>query len=200
MDNSMKRSIILIGVGVLMASVVLCVAIYKKVYPFNGPMGIAAGQTAPDFALKDVQGHTVALKQLRGKVVIVNFWATWCPPCKEEIPWFMDLQNKYAGQNVQILGVSMDDANDHDEVVKYAGKIGINYPVLFGNEGLAQQYGGVEMLPTTYFISRNGVVVTRVLGQPRKREELERELLHAMNATSSVAPTGQAATAIKTIN
>lgn len=185
MESSMKRNILLVGAGVLLAAAVLCVAIYKKVYPFNAPMGLASGQPAPDFVLKDLQGRPVALNQYRGKVVILNFWATWCPPCKEEIPWFIDLQKKYAGQDVQILGVSMDDARDHDEVIKYAGKIGINYPVLFGDEGLAQRYGGVEMLPTTYYVDRAGRVVVRVLGQPNDRRELEDDLLRAIQSSSA---------------
>src|SRR5512138_1648113 len=87
------------------------------------------GKPAPDFALKDLNGNTVRLADLRGKAVLLNFWATWCPPCKVEIPWFVDLQKQYGPQGLQIVGVAMDDAGP-DAIAKFAKEMGINYTVL----------------------------------------------------------------------
>ena len=79
------------------------------------------GHDAPDFVLTDLQGNTVKLSDLRGKAVVLNFWATWCPPCKEEIPWLVDLQKRYGSQGLQIVGISMDDGDPKD-VVKFAAE------------------------------------------------------------------------------
>jgi peroxiredoxin len=124
---------------------------------------MAGGQTAPDFALQDIDGHTVRLSDLRGKAVVLNFWATWCPPCKAEIPWFIDLQNKYGPQGLQIVGVSMDDGG-MAAVVPFARKIGINYKVLLGNSDVSDMYGGIYSLPTTFYIGRDGRVLEYVPG------------------------------------
>jgi cytochrome c biogenesis protein CcmG/thiol:disulfide interchange protein DsbE len=124
---------------------------------------MAGGQTAPDFALQDIDGHMVRLSDLRGKAVVLNFWATWCPPCKAEIPWFIDLQNKYGPRGLQIVGVSMDDGG-MAAVVPFARKIGINYKVVLGNSDVSDLYGGVYSLPTTFYIGRDGRVLEYVPG------------------------------------
>ena len=122
------------------------------------------GQPAPDFQLRDLDGNTVRLAGLRGKAVLLNFWATWCPPCKIEMPWFVDLQRQYGPQGLQIVGVAMDEGNAHDAVAKFAKEMGLNYAVLLGNDKVADQYGGVDSLPTTYYIGRDGRIVSRVFG------------------------------------
>ena len=121
------------------------------------------GQTAPDFTLQALDGKTVRLSDFRGKGVLLNFWATWCQPCKIEMPWFAELQKQYGPQGLQILGVAMDDASP-EEIGKFARDLGVNYPILLGKEEVGQNYGGVGVLPTTFFIDRDGKMVAREFG------------------------------------
>ena len=121
------------------------------------------GSVAPDFELKSLDGTPVRLSDYRGKAVLLNFWATWCAPCKIEMPWFVDLQKQYAPQGLQVIGVAMDDSGE-DTIAKFAKQMGVNYPVLIGKEAVGDAYGGVEFLPTTFFIDRQGKVVDRVFG------------------------------------
>lgn len=132
-----------------------------------GVLGAAnpAGKIAPDFELKSIDGKSYKLADLRGKAVLLNFWATWCPPCKIEIPWFIDLQKQYADQGLVIVGVAMDDDTDKEKVVSdFAREMKIDYPILLGTDQVADLYGGVDALPTTFFIGRDGKIVRRVMG------------------------------------
>jgi cytochrome c biogenesis protein CcmG/thiol:disulfide interchange protein DsbE len=109
---------------------------------------------APEFALKDADGKVVRLEDYKGKVVLLDFFATWCGPCKIEIPWFMELERKNKDRGFSVLGVSMDD--EGWEVVKpFLAELGVNYRVVIGNDSTAQLYGGVDALPTTFLIDRN---------------------------------------------
>jgi peroxiredoxin len=118
---------------------------------------------APDFALKDADGKTVKLSDYRGKVVLLNFWATWCGPCKIEIPWFMDFEQTYKDKNFAVLGISLDE--DGWEAVKpYIEQKKINYRVVLGTEQIAQLYGEVDSLPTTFMIDREGRVAAVHIG------------------------------------
>jgi thiol-disulfide isomerase/thioredoxin len=153
------------------------------VSPVRAASVATPGHGAPDFVLTDLQGHPVKLSDLRGKAVVLNFWATWCPPCKEEIPWLVELQKRYGGQGLQIVGVNMDDGDPKD-VVKFAAENSINYPVLIGEDKVAEQYGGIDYLPTTFYIDRNGMVLDRVFGQP-ERAELEQKIKRAIATTSN---------------
>ncbi len=130
----------------------------------SGSNAALKGKPAPDFQLTDLDGNNVRLADLRGKAVLLNFWATWCPPCKIEMPWFVDLQKQYGPQGLQIVGVAMDEGNAHDAVAKFAKEMGLNYTVLLGDDKVADQYGGVDALPTTFYIGRDGKIVTRVFG------------------------------------
>jgi len=121
------------------------------------------GQPAPQFDLKDLQGKNIRLSDYRGKVVLLNFWATWCPPCKEEMPWFVDLQQRYGAQGLQVIGIAMDDAGQK-AVGSFAEKLGVNYPVLLGKESVAESYGNVQFLPDTFYIGRDGKIVKHVQG------------------------------------
>ena len=123
------------------------------------------GDIAPDFTLKVLEGNgkTMQLSSLRGKGVLVNFWATWCEPCKIELPWLVELQTKYAPQGLQIVGVA-DDESGEKSISDFAHKMKINYPVLLGTDQVADQYGGLEGLPTSFFIDRSGKVVDVVIG------------------------------------
>ena len=179
----MKRNIVVFALMVVVVAGLLTLARFQL--GLRGGRGAAAvaakGHDAPDFVLTDLQGQTVKLSDLRGKAVVLNFWATWCPPCKQEIPWLVELQKRYGGQGLQIVGVSMDDGDPKD-VVKFAAENSINYPVLIGEEKVAEQYGGIDYLPTTFYIDRNGVVLDRVFGQP-EREEIEQNVKRAIATT-----------------
>jgi thiol-disulfide isomerase/thioredoxin len=119
-------------------------------------------QPAPAFLLTDVAGDPVSTAEWKGKVVILNFWATWCPPCRAEIPMLIDLQNRYKDR-LQIVGVSVDDA-EPGEVAQFAKEAGMNYPVVMANRGLVQEYGGVPALPTAFVINPDTKVVQKHVG------------------------------------
>ena len=124
---------------------------------------------APDFTLMDVTGKPVKLSDLKGKVVLLNFWATWCGPCKMEIPWFIEFEQKYKDQGLVVLGVSMDD--EGWPIVKpYLEQAKINYRVVIGTDLVGQMYGGVESLPTTFMLDREGKIANTHIGLIGKRE------------------------------
>lgn len=127
--------------------------------------GPEKGAMAPDFTLKivDGEGKTMQLSSLQGKAVLVNFWATWCEPCKIEMPWLVELQKKYGPEGLQVIGVAVDDSGEK-AISNFAHKMGVNYPVLQGTEKVADMYGGVEGLPTSFFIDRSGKVSDKILG------------------------------------
>lgn len=126
---------------------------------------------APDFTLQSLEGKTVRLSDFRGKPVVLNFWATWCGPCKIEMPWFVDLQKQYGPAGLQFLGVAMDDASTKD-IAEFAESMKVNYPILIGKDTVGDAYGGVQFLPETFFIDREGKVVDKVFGL-KGRGEIE---------------------------
>jgi len=148
----------------IVVAVVVAIMLYASVKtPGSGVVAGGSETIAPDFELKDLNGKSVRLSDYRGKAVVLNFWATWCPPCKHEIPWFIDLQNKYGSQGLQIIGVSMDEGGV-ETVAPFARQMGINYAVLLGNSKVGDLYGGVRGLPTTFYIGRDGKVTEYVPG------------------------------------
>ncbi len=124
---------------------------------------------APDFALKDIDGQTVHLSDYKGKVVILDFWATWCGPCRMEIPWFIDLQRRNKDRGLEVLGVSMDD-NGWADVKPFLTEMKINYRVVIGNDQTAEVYGGVESLPTTFLIDRDGKIAVVHVGLANRKD------------------------------
>jgi peroxiredoxin len=148
----------------LIASITLITAAYA------GP--------APGFALRSLEGRTVRLSDYREKVVLVNFWATWCGGCKVEMPWLIELERRYRAQGLEIVGVSMDDAGD-DVVAKFAKAKNVNYTIVRGNEAVAKAYGNVQQMPQTFLVDRGGNVAGHFTGVPNKGEfeKAIRELL-----------------------
>jgi len=125
------------------------------------PAASATGQ-APDFSIPDLQGKKITLASYRGKVVLLDFWATWCAPCLEEIPHFVDMQQKLGPQGFQAIGISMDD--EAKPVQKFYAEHGLNYPVALGTTELTQSYGGILGLPVTFVINRNGTIRKKFVG------------------------------------
>jgi len=130
---------------------------------------------APKWTLKDLNGADVSSEQFKGKVVVVDFWATWCPPCREEIPGYIELANKYGKDGLVIVGVSLDQAGV-DVVKAFAARSKITYPLVMGDDAAVAAFGGVEALPTTFLIDRDGQVRDRKVGMVEK-EDYEKRIL-----------------------
>jgi peroxiredoxin len=124
---------------------------------------------APEFSLKDAMGRTVTLSEYKGKVVLLNFWATWCGPCKLEIPWFMEFEQKYKDKGFAVLGVSLDE-DGWDAVKPYLERAKVNYRILLGDDMVAQMYGGVDSLPTSFVLDREGRIAATHVGLVSKSE------------------------------
>ncbi len=118
---------------------------------------------APAFVLRDLNGQRINLNQLHGRIVLLNFWATWCAPCRVEMPKFARWQAQYGPQELAVIGISMDD--DSEPAREVVRKLHIDYPVAMGDAALGQRYGGVLGLPMTFLIDRNGVVRARFQGE-----------------------------------
>jgi cytochrome c biogenesis protein CcmG/thiol:disulfide interchange protein DsbE len=128
----------------------------------NGTQSLV-GRRAPEFVRRDLTGHNLDLARLRGKVVLLNFWATWCAPCQIEMPMFDRWQEQYRPQQLAVIGISMDDDSEPVRRMIYAQRI--DYPVAMGDARLGQRYGGVLGLPLTFLIDRNGIVRAKFQGE-----------------------------------
>jgi len=144
------------------------------------------GKPAPDFALTDLSGKTVHLSDYRGKAVVLNFWATWCPPCVREIPTLVEMQKQYGPQGLEIVGVAMDDDATPASIGRFAREANINYTLLIGSDKVSDLYGGVEALPTTFYIDRDGRMVERVFGAG-ERSDIEDNVKKALAAAGAGA-------------
>jgi thiol-disulfide isomerase/thioredoxin len=148
--------------------------------------GNVRGLTAPDFELQRLDGTTLKLSSLRGKAVVLNFWATWCGPCKIEMPWLTEYQKQYRPQGVEVIGIAMDE--NTDKVGDFVKEIGADYTILLGTEAVGDAYGGVQFLPATFYIDREGKVVDRVFGLVSKSEiedNIKRSLGTPMSAPAT---------------
>ena len=132
-------------------------------------------KVAPDFALKDSNGATVKLSDYKGKVVLLDFWATWCGPCKIEIPWFIEFEQTYKDKGFAVLGVSMDE-DGWTAVKPYLLEHKLNYRVALGNEQVGQMYGGLDALPTTFMIDRAGKIAKVHIGLETGKDGFQNEI------------------------
>lgn len=158
--------------------------------PDQGSPSVKTGSVAPDFQLNTLDGKPVKLSAYRGKAVLLNFWATWCGPCKVETPWLVDFYKQYQPQGLEIVGVSMDDDGSNDEIAKFVKEMNINYTIVQGTEKVADAYGGIDGLPISFFIDRNGKVVDMTIGLRGKRD-LEDDIKKALATPVQTASAGQ---------
>jgi peroxiredoxin len=129
------------------------------------------GKHAPNFVLRDLSGKSISLKDYAGKPIVLNFWATWCPPCLLEMPWFEESARKYAESGLTILGLSVDIESSSATPEKIAAtvkRLGVTYPILLSDKSLKLAYGPVHLLPETFYINRNGVIVEDIWGHADK--------------------------------
>jgi len=178
MENSVKRSPLALIVVAFVVALMLYFGYHQARRTAASPR-ITQSTIAPDFSLESLDGKTTHLSDFRGKAVLLNFWATWCGPCKIEMPWFVDLQNQYRSQGFQIVGVAMDDGSKED-IAKFAKDMGVNYPILIGKDSVGDAYGGVPALPQSFLIARDGKIVDKIVGL-RGKAEIEDSIKKALN-------------------
>jgi thiol-disulfide isomerase/thioredoxin len=139
------------------------------------------GKPAPSFTLADINGKKVSLADFKGHPVVLNFWATYCGPCKVEMPWFQELQKKYQAQGLVVLGLDQDDGMATKEIADASRKIGVVYPILVPDDKVASSYKLSDYLPETYYIGKDGTVVEQTIGMHAK-DELEADIQKAIGA------------------
>ncbi|PYX33400.1 MAG: hypothetical protein DMG77_00300 [Acidobacteria bacterium] len=122
------------------------------------------GSRLPDFSVKDLQGHLLSSSDLRGKVVLADFWATWCQPCKKEMPGYQKLADRYGSRGFVVIGFKSDVMMDTEDPVQFARKIGVHYPLAVATHEVNQKFGDIEGLPTTMLYDRRGILRMKVIG------------------------------------
>ena len=155
------------GLGILLVALLLYLGLVTN-SSRTTPTGLGPGKTAPDFKLKTLDGKEISLSDYRGKVVLINFWATWCPPCREEMPLFKRVYERYKDKGFEILAVSTDSSAG--PVRKFVKEYKLRFPVLIDNGNVSNLYG-VQGLPTSFLINREGKVVKVRLGRYKELEE-----------------------------
>ena len=170
-----RNPLALVVVGVVVAGMLyLGLHMAKRPRPH-----LTQATLAPDFTLESLDGKSTRLSDLRGKAVLLNFWAPWCEPCKIETPWLVQFQNQYGSQGLQVVGVALE-YQDKDEVAKFVKQMGVGYTVLLGKDETGDEYGGVPALPETFFIGRDGKIVDKILGL-RGRGDIEEDIKRALD-------------------
>jgi thiol-disulfide isomerase/thioredoxin len=122
------------------------------------------GSRLPEFSLKDLRGREISSSNLRGKVVLIDFWATWCQPCKKEMPGYQKLLDRYGSRGLEVVGFKFDTMRDMEDPVQFAKRIGVRYPLAVAADDLKQKFGGIEGLPTTLLYDRQGILRQKVIG------------------------------------
>lgn len=158
---------------------VLCVGLLLALILDRGISQEKPARRASNFTLTTLDGKGLHLSDYSGKVVLLDFWATWCVPCQTEVPRFVSFQNRFEKHGFQVIGISMDDTPD--PVRKFYAKYKMNYPVALGNEKVANDYGGVLGLPLTYLVARDGTIVGQYDGSA-DLDEMEKEIKRVLDA------------------
>lgn len=154
----------------------------------SGLAPVMRGKQAPAFALTSLDGKKVSLADYKGRPVLVNFWATWCGPCKVEMPWFEEFRKQYASQGFEILGLADDVDAGKDMIAKVANKTGVSYPILLTDGKVQTAYGGLDVLPMSFYVDRNGVIVEQTAGLGSK-DQIEANIKKTI-ASGAVAQAG----------
>lgn len=131
------------------------------------PSSLAAGEIGsrlPDFSVKDLQGRTLSSADLRDKVVLIDFWATWCEPCKKEMPGYQKLMDRYGATGLAVVGLKLDIMKDTEDPIQFANSMGVRYPLAVATDELKRKFGGIEGLPTTMLYDREGILQKKVIG------------------------------------
>ena len=137
------------------------------------------GKPAPDFLLSTLDGRRLRLSQFRGKTVLLNFWATWCTPCRVDMPWLAAFYERYRGQNFEIVGISMDDG-DRDNVAEFVRETKVGYTVLLKDDTVGSAYGGARFLPQSFFVGPDGRILAHTIGI-RSKANIEADILAALH-------------------
>jgi thiol-disulfide isomerase/thioredoxin len=135
--------------------------------PQPQPAAIAAGEIGsrlPDFSAKDFRGRKISSADLRGKVVLIDFWATWCQPCKKEMPGYQKLADRYSPRGFAVIGLKLDIMADTEEPRAFARRLGVRYPLAVATDDLKNKFGGIEGLPTTLLYDREGILRQKIIG------------------------------------
>ena len=122
------------------------------------------GSRLPDFSVTDLQGHPLSSSDLHAKVVLVDFWATWCQPCKKEMPGYQKLVDEYGSRGLVVVGLKFDTMPDMEDPIQFAKGIGVHYPLAVATDDLKQKFGGIEGIPTTMLYDRSGLLRTKIVG------------------------------------
>lgn len=174
----------------LFAIVMLAESGYAAAPDLSTPAGASRaieelkGKPAPGFALRSLDGRTVRLADLKGKVVLLNFWATWCAPCRVEMPMLAELHAQYRARGLEIIGISMDERGQEAQIAKFVATKGVKYPILLNDEKIGDSYAGARFLPQTFLVDRSGKVVDGFLGL-REKEQLARQIEHELGKALS---------------
>jgi len=122
------------------------------------------GSTLPSFLAKDLSGETVASADLKSKVVIIDFWATWCAPCRTEMPGYQSLLEKYGSRGLVVIGFKVDFMQDSEDPVQFLKETGVHYPIAIGSEDIRKKFGEIQGLPTTFIYDRKGILQRKIIG------------------------------------
>ncbi|CAN5731095.1 hypothetical protein BH10ACI4_BH10ACI4_10050 [soil metagenome] len=150
------------------------------------------GKAAPSFTLTTLDGKKVSLSDYKGKAVLVNFWATWCGPCKVEMPWFEEFHKQYASQGFEILGLADDVDAGKEAIAKVATKTGVTYPILLTDGKVQTAYGGLEVLPMSFYVDKTGTIVVQTAGLGSK-DEIEANIKKTIASNGAAASNGAVA-------